>query len=145
MTLSMYLKIPGVTGGSTDEGHVGNLDILAWSWGLSATGSALSGPGKGSWQDMSVTSYVDTATSQLMLSLMRGSKFLSMTLSIVSDSTPAPMDSYVMSNVLVTSVSDGGSGGEDRLTCNYSFSFSKVAATIANKHWNWDLATNTGG
>jgi type VI secretion system secreted protein Hcp len=57
-----------------------------------------------------------------------------------------------MNEVLVTSVSTGGSGGEDRLTENVTLNFAKVKFSYApqkgtgeveaDKDFEWDIAGN---
>jgi type VI secretion system secreted protein Hcp len=57
-----------------------------------------------------------------------------------------------MTNVLVTSLSTGGSGGEDRLTENISLNFAEVkmeyflqnekGVTASGGIFNWDIAGN---
>ena len=52
MSVDMFLKITSaegaVEGESTDKNHAGEIDILAWNWGLSQSGSTHLGKGGGS-------------------------------------------------------------------------------------------------
>ena len=60
-----------------------------------------------------------------------------------------------MQDVLISSVSTGGSGGEDRLTENVSLNFRHVDVKYTKqkqdgggdspKQFKWDIATNEGG
>jgi type VI secretion system secreted protein Hcp len=60
-----------------------------------------------------------------------------------------------MEKVMITSVSTGGSGGEDRLTENVSLNFAKVEIKYKEqkadgtggpeKVFKWDIAANTDG
>ncbi|HYZ71955.1 MAG TPA: type VI secretion system tube protein Hcp, partial [Chthoniobacterales bacterium] len=69
MAVDMFLKINGVDGESKDKAHSKQIDVLAWSWGLSNTGSAHVGGGAGSGkvnvQDISITKWVDSASPKL--------------------------------------------------------------------------------
>ena len=47
MALDMFIKLTGVTGESKDSVHKGEIDVLAWSWGLSNSGSFHTGGGGG--------------------------------------------------------------------------------------------------
>ena len=35
MAIELFLKLTGIDGESTDAKHKGEIDVLAWSWGLS--------------------------------------------------------------------------------------------------------------
>jgi type VI secretion system secreted protein Hcp len=148
MSIAMYLTIPGVVGGSTAPGWTGSLDILAFSWGASNPGTAIGTPGKANFQDLSVTSYIDTATAALSQHMFSGVIRKQAVLTVIY---PAPgpsgtaTDVYTLSNVLVSSVSLGGSGGEDKLTVNYSFNYGALNFLLHGKRATWDLATNSPG
>ena len=70
MAVDMFLKIDGVPGESEDDTHKDEIDVLAWSWGVSQSGTLHAGKGggggKASVQDISVTKYVDSSTPILM-------------------------------------------------------------------------------
>ena len=151
--VSMFLDIPGVSGESTDPVHTNQMDVLAWSWGMSNSGSAQvggsGGTGKVNFQDVSFTKYVDTASPLLMLHCANGVHFTTATLYVLkSGATPNDYIKIIMTDVLVTSVSSGGSGGEDRLTENVSLNFAKVEfdyTPISNGKvipFRWDIQAN---
>ena len=121
--LDMLLVIPGVTGESTDATFPGAINVLAWSWGdvRPSAPPALSC----FQQDLSLTKYVDTATPPLLLGLVRGRIYPRIKLVIRSLAGAAPQDyiTFEMINAQLTSLSTGGSGGEDRLTENISIHF----------------------
>lgn len=130
MAVDMFLKIEGVKGESVDDSHKGEIDILAWSWGLSQSGTMhmgeSGGSGKAAYQDISVTKYVDTASANLMQKCAVGEHYKEAIL-IVRKAGGKPLE-YIkikMERVMVTSVSTGGSGGEDRLTENVTLNFGK--------------------
>ena len=130
MAVDIFLKIAGVDGESKDDKHKKEIDILAWSWGLSNSGSAHVGSGAGSGkvnvQDVSFTKWVDAATPKLVLACCNGTHYDEATL-VVRKSGGSPVE-YIklkLQEVLITSVSTGGSGAEDRLTENITLNFAK--------------------
>jgi type VI secretion system secreted protein Hcp len=131
MAVDMFLKIEGVPGESQDKTHKAEIDVLSWSWGGSQSGTGHSGGGSGagkvSFQDLSITKYVDKASPTLMQFMANG-KHISKAVLVVRKAGEHPLE-YVkltMEDVLVSSVSTGGSGGEDRITEHLSLNFSKL-------------------
>lgn len=131
MAVDMFIKIKGIDGEAQDRVHEGEIDILAWSWGLSQSGTTHvgggSGAGKANFQDISITKWVDKSSTKLMMAAAKGTHIPEATL-VVRKAGDKPME-YItiqMKDILVTSVSTGGSGGEDRLTENVSLNFAEV-------------------
>jgi type VI secretion system secreted protein Hcp len=158
MAVDMFLKVQGVDGESKDKTHLKQIDVLAWSWGLSNSGSAHVGGGAGSGkvnvQDLSITKWVDSASPKLVLACCEGTHYSQMLLTVRKAAGKAPLE-YVkitLTEVLVAGVSTGGSGGEDRLTENVTLNFAKFsmdytpqqddgsAGTVVNAAW--DVAGN---
>jgi type VI secretion system secreted protein Hcp len=124
----MFLKLGDIKGESKDHKHKGEIDILAWSWGMSNSGSAQSGGGAGagkvSVQDISVTKYVDLSSTSIQNAICVGKHIPEVTLYVrKAGEKPLEYLTITMKEVFVTSVSTGGSGGEDRLTENVSLNF----------------------
>jgi len=159
--LDMFLCADELQGEAQDPAYLNCIDVLAWSWGMSNSGTThiggVGGEAKVNVQDISVTKYIDKATPDLMLLTASGKHFPKLEL-FVSKPCPADCTAYpyfklTMTEVLVTSVSTGGSGGEDRLTENVSFNFAKVewcyTATLKDglpdtpECGGWDIVTNT--
>jgi type VI secretion system secreted protein Hcp len=132
--VDMFLAIEGVPGESTDSKHKGEIDVLAWSWGMSQqtalTMSGAASRGRGCLQDLSLTKYQDKATTKLMGAVMNGTNYPKVKLT-VRKAGEFPVETMVieMEKVYVTSLSTGGSGGEDRLTENVTLRFLGVTAT----------------
>ena len=131
MAVDMFMKIKNIAGESRDKTHAGEIDVLAWSWGMTNSGTAHLGGGAGAGkvnvQDISFTKYIDKASPLLQLACATGQHIEEAVL-IVRKAGGSPIE-YVkitMSGVFVTSVSTGGSGGEDRLTENIVLNFAKV-------------------
>jgi type VI secretion system secreted protein Hcp len=73
MAVDMFMKFEGdkFKGESRDKTHPAEIDVLAWSWGMSNSGTAHmgggAGAGKANIQDVSLTKYVDASSAALML------------------------------------------------------------------------------
>jgi type VI secretion system secreted protein Hcp len=132
MAVDMFLKLDGVNGESKDKTHKQEIDVLAWSWGMSNSGSAHQGGGAGSGkvsvQDISLTKYVDSSSPKIMLSCCDGKHFPTATLTVRKAGGDSPVEYIVikMKEVLISGVMTGGSGGEDRLTENINLNFAQV-------------------
>jgi type VI secretion system secreted protein Hcp len=158
MALDMFMKIAGLKGESVDKTHAGEIDVLAWSWGVSNSGSAHvgggAGAGKANVQDLSLTKYIDKSSPDLMLSCCNGKHHDDATL-IVRKAGEKPLEylKITMTEVLITSVSTGGSGGEDRLTENVTLNFASVKVDYVEQtkgggtgdkpSMNWNIAENS--
>lgn len=133
MAMDMFIRIGDVKGESTDKKHAGLIDVLAWSWGLSNSGTTHAGGGGGSGkanvQDLSITKYTDKSSPTLLGAAFSGKHFADAQLIVrKAGGKGAPIE-YIkieMTEVLITAVSSGGSGGEDRLTENVTLNFAKV-------------------
>jgi type VI secretion system secreted protein Hcp len=130
MAVDMFMKIAGVDGESRDSKHGKEIDVLAWSWGVSNSGSAQIGGGAGAGkvnvQDLSFTKWVDAATPKLVLACCAGTHYDDATLVVrKAGGTPVEYITLKLTEVLITSISTGGSGGEDRLTENVTLNFAK--------------------
>jgi type VI secretion system secreted protein Hcp len=149
-------KIKGETQDKTYKDK-GGIDVLAWSWGMSQSGTTHSGSGGGSgkanFQDLSFTHYVDMASADLLFASASG-KHLQEAKLIVRKAGDNPLEYIIitMNEIIVTSVSTGGSGGEDRLTENVTLNFAKVkveykeqskkGAKEGQGQFTWDIAAN---
>ncbi|MGS0743822.1 Hcp family type VI secretion system effector [Glaciimonas sp. GG7] len=160
MALDMFINMgANIVGESADsvQGKKGDIDVLAWSWGMSQSGTTHmgqgGGAGKANFQDLSFTKYVDSSSNALMVSLAKGTHVPEVTLLVrKAGEGQKTYIAIVLKEVLVTSVSTGGSGGEDRLTENVTLNFAKVKYSYtpqtgtgsagAVKDFAWDIAGN---
>jgi type VI secretion system secreted protein Hcp len=160
MALDMFINMGDtIKGESADsvQGAKGDIDVLAWSWGMSQSGTTHmgkgGGAGKANFQDLSFTKYVDSSSNALMIALAKGTHITKCTL--LARKAGEGQKRYIeiaMDEVMVTSVSTGGSGGEDRLTENITLNFAKVKFSYApqkaeggvdaDKDFAWDIAGN---
>ena len=154
----MFLKLGDIKGESQDSTHKDEIDVLAWSWGMSNSGSASSGGGtsvgKATVQDFSFTKFVDLSTTDIMLNTLTGEHIPEATFVVRKGGTePLEFLKITFKEVIVTSVSTGGSGGEDRLTENVSLNFAEVMVEYTQqksdgtagtkKSFSWNIAENT--
>ena len=157
MAVDMFIKIGDLKGEAKDKGHAGEIDVLAWSWGASNSGNAHMGGGQGAGkvnvQDLSFTKYIDKSSPDLMLFCCNGKHIPEAKLTVrKAGETPLEYLTITMNDLIVTSVSTGGSGGEDRLTENVTLNFAKVkvnyveqtekGAAGAKPQMGWDIAGN---
>lgn len=157
MAVDMFLKLQGIDGESRDSKKKDWVEVLAWSWGVSQSGFAGHGggatAGKVNVQDLHLTKYVDKASPQLMLHCCNG-KHIAKAELVVRKASEKPLE-YIkieLTDLIVSSVSTGGSGGEDRLTENLSLNFSKVKVEYteqtekggegAKPKMGWDVKKN---
>jgi type VI secretion system secreted protein Hcp len=158
MAVDIFLKLDGIKGEAQDSKHKEEIDILAWSWGMAQSGTTHMGSGSGSGkvsvQDLSVTKYVDKTSPTLSQHCCNG-KHISKGQLIVRKAGEKPLE-YIkidMEDIIVTHVSLGGSGGEDRLTESVTLNFGKfkyVYTTQAKDgsagpevEMKWHIAQNT--
>lgn len=157
MSVDMFIKIAEVEGESRDKTHAKSIDVLSWSWGMSNSGSAHVGGGAGAGkvnvQDLSFTKYVDSASPKLMLACCNGKHFDDAVLTVrKAGEFPVEYIKIKMTELMVTAVSTGGSGGEDRLTENVTLNFAKVHVDYVPQDakgkagtaipMSWDIAAN---
>ena len=157
MAVDMFMKIDGVTGESKDSGHPDEIDVIAWTWGLQQSGSRHMGGGGGSGkvnvQDLSFTKYVDKSSTDLMLFCCNGKHVKEATLTVrKAGESPVEYIKVKMSDCLISGVTTGGSGGEDRLTENVTLNFAKVEVEYtpqkedgsgdAPSAMGWDISKN---
>jgi type VI secretion system secreted protein Hcp len=157
MAVDMFIKIGDIKGESKDHKHKDEIDVLSWSWGMSQSGNTHTGGGSGAGkvnvQDLSLTKYVDKASADLMLACCNGKHYPDATLVVrKAGENPVEYLKVKLTNLIVTSHSTGGSGGEDRLTENVTLNFEKVdveytpqdekGAGQSPKKMGYDIASN---
>lgn len=160
MPTDMFLKISGpeISGESRDRNHKDEIDVLAWSWGVSqsATTHVRGGNSQGSVsvQDISMTKYIDQATPLLLLACCQGTRFETATLVLRKEGAfPLEYLTITMEDLIISSVSSGGSSGEGRQTEHISLNFARVRVSYQEQDergrkegvpvkMGWDIAQN---
>ena len=159
MAVDMFIQIGDLKGEAQDKVHKEKIDVLAWSWGVSQSGTMHTGGGgsggKCSCQDVSITKWVDKSSAPLLQACCQGTQYKDAMLIVRKAGGKVPLEylKIEMLDVIVTSVSTGGSGGEDKLTENVCLNFgsfkfmyqpqkpdgSKDGGEIK---WDFDIAAN---
>ncbi len=132
MAVDIFIKIGDIKGESQDKTHKDEIEVLNWSWGMSQSGNMHTGTGGGagkvSIQDLSLTKYVDKATPNLMMHCSSGKHVAKVTLTVRKAGGDAQVEYLIINleEVLISSLSTGGSGSDDRLIENITLNFAKV-------------------
>jgi len=158
MAVDMFIKIDDIMGESADKKHENSIDVLSWSWGMNQSGSTHSGKGGGAGkvqvQDLSFTHYVDASTPNLVKFCCSGKHFKEALLTVrKAGDKPLEYLKIKLVDVLISSISTGGSGGEDRLTESVTLNFGKfevqytpqigTGGAAGTKSATWNIAANT--
>ena len=131
MAVDMFIKIGDVKGESTDDKHKNEIDVLSWSWGATQAGTSGIGGGGGAGkvqlQDLTITKYIDKASPTLFKMCCDGTHIGTATL-VVRKAGGSALEylKITLDTAIVTSITTGGSGGQDRLTENITLNFAKI-------------------
>jgi type VI secretion system secreted protein Hcp len=155
MAMEMFLKLAGIDGESTDAKHKGEIDVLAWSWGLSQEapggGGGGGGAGRAKIENISIQKLVDLA-SPLLLSFSAQGKHIKD--GILTTRKPGKKGTeflhFKMTNVLVTSVQVTALKEDNVPAESVTLSFGKVEFNYRatnpdgspgpEKSFKWDVA-----
>lgn len=159
MAVDTYLKVDGVDGESVAKGFEKTIEVLAWSMGGTQSGTfhkgtGGGGAGKASINDLSITKYYDAASPLLFKGMCQGKHFKEAKLTARKAGGDSPVDflEIKLENVLVTSISTGGSMGDEIPTENITLNFEKLSikyqpqdekgAKGSAKEMKWNVAKN---
>ena len=142
--VDMFLDLDGIEGESRDMQFRDTIDVLAWSWGASRKDKAVN------FQDISFTKYIDRSSPALMQNLATGGTIANGSLRVrKAGENPLVYLRLCFTGVRVSSISQGGSGGEDRLTEDVRFNFATVVERYTQQsatgvagpsfRFGWDL------
>lgn len=128
------LELDGIKGESKDRAHPETIEISSFSWGCSNPTSVVGGgggAGKVQFQDFHFSSAVSKATPQLLLACATGQHIKSAKLFVRKSAADGePVEYYVitLTNILVSSISQGGggAGGGAVPTDQFSLNFAKI-------------------
>ena len=158
MAVDFFLELDAIKGEAQDKSHKDQIDVLSWSWGASQSGTTHMGSGSGSgkahFQDLSVTKFVDKSSPVLLQHVSTGKHIAKGTLFVRKAAGDNPLE-YIkleMKDIIVTNISTGGSGSDDRITesCTLNFGEYKFIYTEqkpdgskgAAPEFAWDIASN---
>lgn len=128
MAMDLFIQIDTWIGESEDKQFTQWVDVLAWSWGGSQSGTASMGGGMGggkvNMQNFSFTKFTDILSPKLWQHLCKGTHIPEIKFRArKAGGTPFVYMELDFKDAIVTGVSTGGSGGEDRTTENVTFDY----------------------
>ncbi len=157
MAVDQFLKCGDYKGESVDAEHKDEIDVLSWSWGMSQSGTTHMGPGAGSGkvnvENISLNKYVDKSSPNLMKACCKGTHIPECVLT-VRKAGDKPLEYIVitMNDCIVSSISTGGSGSDDRLAESIVLNFARVKLDYvpqkadgsgeATVEMTWNIAEN---
>jgi len=155
MAVDIYLNIDPIKGESKGSGHKNEIDVLSWSWGGNQPGDfhrgSGGGVGKSTFQDVHFTHYVDQASPDFYKYLATGDTSLKKATITVRKAGKEQLEYWklTMENVLISSISTGGSSGDERMTEHVSLHFQtfEVSYTLQKddggkgetKNFKWNI------
>jgi type VI secretion system secreted protein Hcp len=130
MAIDSFLKLGSLKGESVVKGFEDQIQLLSWSWGMSQSGTTHQGSGGGAGkvnvQDLNFTHYVDSSSPNVITACCTGQHFDSAVLTMrKAGGSPLDYVKITLTDIIVTSVSSGGSGVEDLLMESVSLNFGK--------------------
>lgn len=133
MPVDIFLKMDGITGESRDKGHSGEIDVLAWSWGMAHPVGVHAGhapTGRASLDDLHLTKFVDRASPALMTKCLQSTPVKSATLTCrKAGGSPLEFLKIELTDVIVLALAPAGSHGDTQFTEELTLNFSKVKVT----------------
>ncbi|KIT17900.1 Hcp family type VI secretion system effector [Jannaschia aquimarina] len=161
MAVDIFLHLSnGIKGESQDTTYLDEIDVLAWNWGLTQSGTTHMGGGGGGGkvnvQDITLTKYVDLASNELIKRCASGEHINDGKLIVRKSGGNAPLEYFVMDvkDIMITSYqTGGGKDGLDRiqetLTLNfrefritYTLQDIKTGGIKSQSEIAWDIAQN---
>lgn len=131
----LFLHLDNVTGESIIQGHEGDMDVFAWSWGLENAG------GPPSFSEIKIIKSFDLASPTLLLAAAQGTNLGSGVISINRPDGQGGLFEYLkisLDNVLISKVAQGGKQAEGAITETITLNYSKIFLEYAT-------GTKTGG
>ena len=138
MATNIYLKLDGINGECTAEGHTKEIEILSWSHGFSQpTTSVRASSGstveKANHSDLSITKYLDSATDDLLKACWSGKQIKTAKIDCLRsdgavDNKPVEYLIIEMEEVIISNYSISGGAG-DLPVENVSFNYGKIKYT----------------
>lgn len=155
----MFLKMGEIKGESQDKVHREEIDVLAWSWGMTqstATTTGGAGAGKVNVRQLHLTKRTDRSTPALMLLCANGKHEDRAVLTLRKQGeTAVEFYRVVLEDVMVNAVSTGGSAGGDGLIETVALGFARVGIEYISikptgepdepGRFAWDVVNNVAG
>jgi type VI secretion system secreted protein Hcp len=158
--MAVFLKLDGIEGESTDARHAKEIDVAAWSLGVTNSGSTHSGGGGGAgratFTDLAVSKLLDKASPALMLAVATGRHLRSGRLTVTSGG-PRPLEYLIvdLEDIRVTSCLLADAADPERPTENVALAYGKIHVAYTQQsptgglgavsELTWDLVHHTPG
>jgi type VI secretion system secreted protein Hcp len=159
MAYDAFLKLDQITGESQKTNHIGEIDLMSFSWGASNSSSVGTGTGastgKVNVSDFSIMKSTDSASPNLFQKCCDGTVIATgvVTLQRQTNAGAVPYLVYNFTNVYVTSVQwsgSGGSGDSPMESVSFCFEQGTVDYTPVDDngtpgtaiHGGWNVGTN---
>lgn len=159
MAIDAFLKLGDIEGESQVKGFEDYIQVLAWSWGMTQTGTTHMGKGAGGGKanvsDLTITHAVDAATPRIMTACCSGEHFEDGGELILRKAGKDALNYlvYTFKPLIITSVSVGGAQSEEQLFENFTLNFGRFevsyqpqsatgAAEGGTKDGGWDIVSN---
>jgi type VI secretion system secreted protein Hcp len=154
-----FLQLAGIPGESVDSKHKDWIDVLSWSWGEAHpsaphTGGGGGGAGKVAFSDLAFAQRVNKASPALFLACANG-KHIKEAKLVARKAGKGQQEflTWTFSDLLVTSYTTSGSGGDDTPVDSVTLNFSKAVVSYKAQKADgsldapitagWDAKTNS--
>lgn len=134
MSLDCFLELTDIKGEAQDTNHKEWIDVLSWNWGMTQSGTTHMGMGAGGGKvdvnDISLTKYVDTATTDLIKFCCNGKHIAKGKLVVRKAGGDAPIEYLTidMEEIMITSYQTGGmKDGLDRVQESLTLNFRRFS------------------
>jgi type VI secretion system secreted protein Hcp len=141
-TFASFLTLDGIEGASTVKGHIKDIDVLSYSWGVSQSGTTVGsggGAGKAQFADFEITKVYDKASPVLMQHCATGKHIKTGTLRLYKLPATLPFAECTLSDVMLVGVNtDKDEASACRCTERVGMVFSKIV-------WKSNTLSPSGG
>lgn len=136
-SFDIFLKIGDIKGEATDAKHAGEIDVLAWSWGVNGTvtgGAVKGGAQPACAQPLLIDKHIDKATPPLVTSAALNTTISTAKLTVRKAGTE-PIDVVVvnLTGVTVKALSNGGAAGDEPMTEKLALGFTSATITYTGQ------------
>lgn len=148
MSVEMFLKLDGVTGGSKNYIHKGWADVASWAWTMGSNRNLpqVNGDDETSFREISVVKRIGSDSTEIMSLYAQGKTIPSAELDIVpivaKREAKQKYLSIRMEDVLIKSIVTGGNSSEEFFNENLVLLFGKVRFEYS---FNASPGTETAG
>jgi type VI secretion system secreted protein Hcp len=160
MATDIFAKIGDIKGESADSKHKDEIEVLAWSWGVSQGGSMSmgggGGQGKASFNDFHITHFIDKASPNLLKACATGEHIKEAT--IIARKAGKGQQEFLivkMNDLIITGVAPSGNGSDGGLVENVAMQCAKIdleykpqkadGSLDAGIHFKYDIKGNKEG